>query len=210
MWLATHRCPEHNHTYLSHYSCYKPEHSERIGFLDIEASNLDADFGIILSYCIKVENEDRIFEDVISKEDLDCSTAGDEDKRIVRQLVMDLNNFDKIVTYYGCRFDLPFIRTRALMCNVPFPHYGSLVHKDLYFVIKNKFKLSSNRLENACRVILDKTNKTRIESKFWRAAARGDEKSLAYVLDHNRKDVIDLETLYHEVINYSRQQNVSI
>lgn len=209
MFLATHFC-DHGHNFLEHYSCYVPETDERIGFLDIEASNLDADFGIILSYCIKAAGEDRIYEDVIAPEDIARANAGDEDKRVVRTLISDLNNFDKLVTYYGTKFDIPYIRTRATNMAVPFPVFGTLVHKDLYYVVKNKFKLSSNRLENACRVLLNKTQKTRIDARYWRAGTRGDKKSLDYILDHNRKDVLDLEALYNKVIGFSRIQNVSI
>jgi hypothetical protein len=41
----------HGHTFLAHPGCIQ-EKELLIGFLDIETSNLDADFGIILSYCI--------------------------------------------------------------------------------------------------------------------------------------------------------------
>ena len=53
VWLATHRC-RHRHLYIEHYNCYLKEHPDRekIGFLDIESSNLDGDYGIMLSYWI--------------------------------------------------------------------------------------------------------------------------------------------------------------
>lgn len=128
----------------------------------------------------------------------------------MKALIEDLLKFDKIVTYYGRRFDVPFMRSRALMTNVAFPLFGSLTHVDLYFVLRNRFCLSSNRLENACRTILGKTEKTRIENRFWRGGVRGDEKSLQYILDHNKKDVLDLEKLYNRVIDYSRRVDTSI
>lgn len=209
VWLATHYC-QHGHTFLEHYGCYIPDEHERIGFLDIEASNLDADFGIILSYCIKDADSDCIYESVLTRNDIDRAAAGDEDKRVVRELIGDLGEFDRVVTYYGKRFDVPYIRTRALATGVEFPNYGSLIHTDLYFVVRHRFKMSSNRLENACRVLLGKTDKTRIEAKYWRAAARGDEQSLQYVLDHNRKDVLDLEKLYDKVVDFSRRTDTSI
>ncbi len=206
--MATHKC-KHGHSLLQHYACYQPT-TQRIGFLDIEASNLDADFGIILSYCIKELGSDELHEATLDPADIASARAGDEDKQLVKQLVTELGAFDKVVTYYGSRFDIPFIRTRALMTGVPFPVYGTLHHQDLYFTLRNRFKLSSNRLENACRTILGKTQKTRIENRFWRGGVRGDEKSLAYIADHNRKDVYDLERLYKKVLHFSRQQNVSL
>ena len=197
---------EHNHTLLEHTSCLEKAigFRERIGFLDIEASNLDADFGIMLKYCIKDSISGEILHAEITKEDIETSEAGKEDKRVVKQCIEDMVKFDKIVTFYGVRFDIPFIRTRALVNKIPFLTYGALTHKDIYFSVRAKFKLSSNRLENACRVLLGKTNKTRINSKFWAGAQRGDPAALEYVLDHNKKDVIDLEKLYYKVEDFVR------
>jgi len=76
--------------------------------------------------------------------------------------------------------------------------------------VKAKFKLSSSRLENACRVLLGKTNKTRIDSKNWAGAQRGDPQALEYVLKHNKFDVIDLEKLYHKVEGYGKPSANSI
>lgn len=210
-WLAAHYCA-HGHPYVEHYQCYLREdpERERTGYFDIETSNLDADFGIMLAYCIKDGASKTIHNDVITLDDINSCRAGDEDKRVVQSCINDLAKFDKIVTFYGTRFDLPFTRTRALVCGVPFPFYGSIVHKDVYYLVRNKFKLSSNRLENSCRVLLDKTQKTRIEKRAWRAAARGDAKSLAYVLDHCKKDVLDLQKLYEKVIDFSARRDTSI
>src|ERR1700722_20694471 len=82
--LAGLRCT-HRHTYLEHYSCYLDELGEggppKVGFLDIETSNLDADFGIILSWCILDGDGKSIASDVITKKDFDSVEAGMEDKR---------------------------------------------------------------------------------------------------------------------------------
>ena len=209
VFLATHYC-KHGHTYLQHYACYQPEDVERIGFLDIEASNLDADFGIVLCYCIKDHNSKKIYEAVLKPQDLKTARAGDEDKEVIKRCIEDVAKFDRLVTYYGTGFDLPFLRARAVVCGVDFPVYGSIKHTDLYYIVRNKFKLSSRRLENACRVLLGRTQKTRIENAFWRGAVRGDKKSLQYVLDHCQKDVLDLELLYKKVIEFSLAKGASI
>lgn len=212
VWLSNNSC-KHAHTYLDHYQCYLeelPEVKERIGFFDIESSNLVADFGIMLSYCILDGTNGEILSSVIKKADIERAKAGNEDHKVVRQCIEDLSKFDRIVTFYGKRFDIPFVRTRASICGVDFPHYGSLIHDDLYFVVRHRFRLSSNRLENACRVLLGDTNKTRVEGKYWRAAARGDKESLSYILDHNKKDVEDLQRLYDHVLEFVRRQDVSI
>jgi uncharacterized protein YprB with RNaseH-like and TPR domain len=178
--------------------------NERVGFLDIETSNLVADFGIILSYCIKpLGHGKKIDEARITKKDI---REGREDGRVVEKLLRDLTKYDRVVTYYGTRFDIPYVRTRAMVNGVGhlFPSHGVLAHTDLYYVVRSRFKLSSNRLENANRVLLGKTQKTRVDSKYWRGGVRGDRASLEYILDHNRKDVLDLEKLYLHIKRYMR------
>jgi uncharacterized protein YprB with RNaseH-like and TPR domain len=207
IWMANHKC-EHGHNYLSHYNCYlknKPE-GERIGHLDIEASNLDADYGIMLSYSIKSHKKDKIYKDVITKKDLN----NDLDKRIVQNCINDMLKFDRLVTFYGTKFDLPFIRSRALILGIDFPNYQSILHTDMYYYARHKLKLSSNRLENVSRNLVGETNKTRIDSKNWIGALQGNKKCLDYILNHNIKDVIDLEKVYDKLINYGKLNDRSI
>lgn len=210
VWLAQHHCEAHRHRYIEHYTCYlkeHPEESERLAFFDIEASNLDADYGIMLSWAIKPSDSDKVIGDVLTPEDV---KKGYEDKRIVESCIDALGKFDRVVTYYGTGFDLPFLRARALIVGVDFPTFGTLKHKDIYYTIKSKFKLSSRRLENACRQLLGKTDKTRIDAKYWRNGVRGDKESLEYIFEHNTYDCLDLEKLYDKVIDFSKTNNTSI
>jgi len=208
--LSKGKCEAHGHNYLEHYNCYlkeNPEKAERIGYFDIEASNLVADFGILLSWAIKDGLSDEVYYDVLTPQDV---KKGYEDKRIVASCIEALKKFDRIVTYYGTGYDFPFLRARAAMVGVDFPHFGTLKHRDAYYIMKSKFKLSSRRLENACRCILGETAKTRIDSKHWRNGVRGDKEALKYILDHNVKDTTDLERLYLKIIDYGKTNNTSI
>lgn len=208
--LAGWRCEAHRHTGLSHYQCYlreNPETIEKIGYWDIEASNLVADYGIMLSWAIKDGQSDKIITDVLTPADVKTDT---EDKRIVASCVEALGKFDKIVTYYGTGYDFPFLRARAAITGVEFPGYGSLLHKDCYYIVRSKFKLSSRRLENACKQLLGSSDKTKIDAKYWRNGVRGDKESLKYILDHNIKDVTDLEKLYLYVEPFVKGSRTSI
>ena len=74
IWLAKNRC-SHKHTYLEHPQCFFTENPsesplyEKIGIFDIECSNLNADFGYIISYCIKEKNGD-ILESCVTSQDI--------------------------------------------------------------------------------------------------------------------------------------------
>ena len=206
--LSRWRC-KHGETGLSHYACWEKANpdTERLGFIDIESTNLAADFGIILCYCIADADSDTIYHRVITKSDLkDCL-----DKKVVEQCLKDMRKFDRLVGFYSTKFDIPFIRTRAVSLGIEdFPEYGEIIHNDLYYAVRNKFRLSSNRLENACRILLGNTDKTKIESKYWIKALQGDVDSLAYILDHCKKDVTDLKKLYNKLIPYRKITDTSL
>lgn len=209
IWLSNNKC-KHGHSYLEHYNCYlneKPD-EQRAGYFDIETSNLDADFGIMLCYCIKDANSDKVYEGVVNPKDIRHNTM--PDKKVVEKCIKDLANFDIIYGYYSTKFDLPFLRTRAVSMNIPFPHYGSLKHRDVYYIVRNKFKLHRNRLEVACNELLGKSRKTHFDGNMWRRAIQGDKTALKYILDHCRNDVIDLEDLTNEIIEFAYPQVRSI
>jgi len=212
LWLANHRC-KHGQTYLAHPACADPAEigaHERWGYLDIETSNLAADFGIILTYCILDEDTGEVLQNVITERDIRKAAPGQEDRRLVRLLIEDIRKFDRIFTFYGQRFDIPYCRTRALINGLEFPEYGSVYHTDVYFTAKHKLRLSSTRLDTCCRAILGKTEKTRIDSAHWRAAVRGKKESIDYILDHNIKDVRDLQRFWKRLQDHAKLQNRSI
>jgi len=209
VYRFNHRC-RHGARYLEHPHCYLTENpfEEKVGFIDIEATNLKADFGIVLCYCIKELGKDKIYEATINKRDL--SQKGYLDKRVLRKCIEDMKQFTLLVGYYSSGFDIPFLRTRALTHGLLFPLFGEIRHKDIYYIVKRRFKLSSSRLENACRVLLGHTDKTRIDSEKWILALQGNPRALAYIVDHCRKDVTDLEKLYNITQAYSGKNEVSI
>ena len=205
--FLTGRC-RHRHLYHEHPNCFLEEQGlkTKIGYLDIESSNLKANFGIMLSYCIKDNDNNTIYGSVITKAEL---MNGVLDKRLVEECIRDMQSFDKIITYYGTKFDIPFIRSRALYWGIQFPEYSTINHKDCYYMVRAKLCIHRNRLEDACR-LMGITGKTHIDSQYWIKALTGDRESLDYILDHNKKDVIILEKLYKRLKVYVKDSNRSI
>lgn len=205
LWMLEHKC-KHGELFVHHRDCYEAEQRDlRVGFFDIETTHLKADFGIVLCWCCKEAGaHGKLHQSLITRKDMTREAPGFEDKRVVSEFVRLLPQFDKVVGFYSSRFDAPFMRARALQLGLEFPAFATLRHRDLYFTVRNRFALSSNRLENACRAMLGKTNKTRIEPAYWRAAGRGDPSALQYVLKHCKLDVEDLERLYNRVERYAR------
>jgi hypothetical protein len=100
-------------------------------------------------------------------------------------------------------FDLKFIRTRAVANGLKFPVFGSINHKDVYYIIKNKFKLHRSGLETACNELIGRTLKTHFDGNTWRHAVQGNQKALSWIFDHCQRDVLDLETLTHKVLDFA-------
>jgi uncharacterized protein YprB with RNaseH-like and TPR domain len=193
-WLATHKC-RHGHTYLEHYQCYIDEYQERqpkIGYLDIETTGFEANYHHILTYVIKTGDKNEFCEGVIKKSDLDDFSF---DKRLMEDFIRDLRKYNVIYTYYGTKFDIPFVRSRALYHKLDFPIFGVVQHKDVYYMVKRLLKLHSSRLESATK-FLGIPGKDHVEGDIWMRARLGDPKALAYVLRHNRKDTTTLEKLH--------------
>lgn len=114
------------------------------------------------------------------------------------------------MTYYGARYDVPFLRTRCLHHGLDFPPFGSIFHTDVYFAVRSKLKLYRNRLEAACDLLGIPSKGHRLTPKVWMAAATGDKKAIDFVLAHNVEDVISLEMLWNRLTGHSRVTKTSI
>lgn len=199
-------CP-HRHNGISHASCFDRMHpAERIGFLDIEATSLNASFGYMLSYCIK-RRGGEVLKRPITPKDI---RGKKYDKALCEQFLFDLREFDRLVTYYGSRYDVPFLRTRCLTHGLDFPPIGALFHTDLYYSVRGKLKLYRNRLEVACDQFGIPSKGHRLTPSVWHDAQTGDKKAIDYVLTHNVEDVESLEALYDKMNGHFRSNKTSI
>lgn len=203
---ARFRC-KHRHNGLDHISCYDQANpGERIGFLDIEATSLNASFGYMLSYCIKPLGGDVLKRPIEPSE----VKSHSYDKRLCQQFIKDCGEFDRLVTYYGTGYDIPFLRTRCLYWNLDFPTMGSVFHSDLYYSVRNKLKLYRNRLEAACNMFGIESKGHRLTPSVWQDAQTGDKKAISYVLQHNIEDVISLEALWLKLEGHYRLNKTSV
>lgn len=211
MW----RCPEHRHLGIGtgHQNCYNKHFGivERVGCIDIEASNLKANFGIMLSWCIKTSGTKEIYYDCLTTKDLQ---NGIYDRRLTETLIDTMWKYDRLVGHYSCRFDIPFIRTRAIRWNLPFPTIGMIWHSDTWLWARSKLCLNSNRQGNVAAAVQHYDIKTRIHPDKWLAVQFGSKlerkKALEYILDHNEKDVIQLDGNYLALKPFVTERRTSI
>lgn len=164
----------------------------RIGFFDIEASNLNANFGLVLTACMKESGK------AVTKFTKD--TADTSDRKLVDSIIADMNTYDIIVTWYGKFFDVPFLRTRSLLKKGENYIDPRLRHIDLWDVCRKVLKFTSNRLDTVS-TDMGFAEKTRISGEIWTMATQGDMKAMQYILHHNVKDVRVLEKVYNDFQN---------
>lgn len=213
VWLATHRCKAHRHTYLNHYTCYQREianwRDERVGILDIESTGLDADFGFMLSYAILDAKTGEVLGRVVTPEEV---ADGTYDSKLCEELVADLMRFDRIVGYYikDRRFDLPFIRSRCLANSVDFPPYGAYKITDCYDIVKNKMKLGRSSLASACSFLGISAKTHPLTGKYWTDARTGKKSGLDWVWKHNVEDVESTLKLWQKISKFVRVSNTSL
>lgn len=207
----TGRC-RHSHTYAEHPACWWEEQQKKpkVGYIDIETSNLDANYGMIITYCILDDETDEIIENVV---DINDVRKGDFDKHLCKQLIKDMLKFDVLKGYWSTGFDIPFIRARCLKWKLDFPIYKTIDHKDVYYMVKRLMKLNRNSLEVACKHLGIK-GKNHVHADEWMQALMCDgEKqiqSINYILNHNKIDVKILKELDYRLKEFDRGQVKSI
>jgi len=201
------RC-EHRHNGISHNKCYDRAYDveEKIGFFDIETSNLSGDFGVILSYCI-LGNDNKLIKRIITPEEI---KKGIFDKELTKQLCVDLRKFDRVIGYYSSRFDGPFCRTRCVFWGHDFPLFKEIRHTDAYMLIKHKFNLHSKRLGVVAPFFGIKAKGHPLNPEVWFRCMSGDKKALEFVGKHNEEDVNSLKQLWERIENFTKLQDSSL
>ena len=173
-------------------------------YLDIETSQLNASFGHMYSWALKPRGRAVVYSAIVRKRSLE------EEKRIIKELLSKFTDYDEVVTYYGKRFDIPFLRTRALFHGLDFPEYMELYHLDLWFVARARMKLHSNRLDTVAKFLQVPDSKTPLDFNVWVKASFGDKKALQYILTHNIQDVKVLEQVHLKLEPYFKGTRSSI
>lgn len=163
---------------------------------DIEATNLSANFGTIL--CIGYKEVGKKRTHILRLRDYPCfKKDATDDSQLVKEFASIANEADAWITYYGARFDVPYINTKLL-------EYGmhpmdEIHHMDLWRTAKYRLKLNSNRLDTVQKAFHLPTSKTPLDPPVWKKAATGHGPSMKYVEQHCYYDVECLEEVYYKV-----------
>lgn len=161
-------------------------------FLDIEASDLAADIGHVLSIGYKWAHEAK--SKVISLLDYPGSKPND-DSKLVEAFRPTFEAADIVVHHFGDFYDIPFLQTRLLVHKKkPLPRVTTV---DTWRIAKKRLKFGSNRLARILEVLGCPYEKSPVKLSVWADARCGDRKAMKYVIDHNRLDVLVTEWVYN-------------
>lgn len=158
---------------------------------DLETSNLNADFSILLTACIKPYGQ----ETIVFRAD-DYPTWEKEranDSQITKDIAKELRRHAIVIGHYSQKFDIPFLRAKMTKHGLePLPPMFGI---DSWRIAKNNFKVSSRRLGNLA-TYFDIGEKEPVEGGLWMEAAyNGSREAMDRVVAHNTVDVEVLERL---------------
>jgi hypothetical protein len=122
------------------------------------------------------------------------------DKFLLEQFIPILDEADMIVAHNGDRYDLKFIKTRALKHNLKMLiNYKQF---DTLKVAKAKFMFNSNKLDYISK-FLGAEGKISTEMKLWDdIILRKCSKALIQMLDYCDEDVRQLEVVYNALVSW--------
>lgn len=124
-----------------------------------------------------------------------------EDKALLKALAPVLEQADEVVTHNGDRFDLPWIRTRALLHGVRLN--DGFASADTLKVARHKYKFNSNRLDYLGR-FLGLGTKLQNPPDLWTRVMDGEKKALADMVAYCKQDVLLLEAVHGKLMHFSK------
>lgn len=114
---------------------------------------------------------------------------------MLKDITEQMLDSDVWLGHFSTHYDLPFINSRLLYHRLPIlpPNFPAL---DTWKVARNRLKLRNNRLATIQDFLQLKDEKNSIRPEQWIRALSGHRKSIDYIVEHNRRDVLVLEQAY--------------
>lgn len=122
--------------------------------------------------------------------------SNQNDKLLLKQFIPELNKADFIVAHNGDKFDLPWIRTRALAHNLQmYPKYSTV---DTLKISRYNHRLPSNRLDDIGEYF-GLGRKIKVDFSLWdKIILEKSDKALEQMVSYCEQDVRLLEKVYNK------------
>jgi len=166
-----------------------------IVYFDIETSNLNANYGVVLCACFLVEGEKKV-----KTYRIDNYKGFKKDPANDKELVLDIKKrieeADILISYNGKKFDIPFINTRLAFWGIDTIRPPK--HIDLCAIIRWHYRLSDYKLATASYFWQTKAHKTIVDGMMW-VRALTSKKAMDYIVEHCENDVKVLKEVFEKV-----------
>jgi hypothetical protein len=135
------------------------------------------------------------------------------DKKLLKQIWLLLDEADIVITQNGKKFDVKKLNARFLHHGFPPP--SSFKHIDVYQLAKKHFAFTSNKLEYLTNKFNRKYKKLTEKRKFvgfnlWTAVLKGVKSAWYEMEKYNKYDVFSLEEWYHIIAPWDASINFSL
>lgn len=122
------------------------------------------------------------------------------DKKMLEKFIPILNSADEIVAHNGDRFDIKWIRTRALFHKIPMKNkYRSL---DTLKKAKQNFNFPNNRLDTIAQFLGVGAKVEHEGIKMWDKVQDGDKHYLKEMVKYCDGDIVVLQDVYFAMQSY--------
>lgn len=172
-------------------------HEPRIIIWDTEFFHINwgADLGFLLCMGWKYLGEDKVHVESIANYN---GGTWMDDGPLASRCRDILSKADMWVTYNGIKCDVPFLQTRLLINRKPL--LPPMPHKDVYYTVRHKLKMSRSSLLAIQEAMESKEKKSPVRLLQWlKAVCKKDRKALAEIEYHCAQDVKVLEERYLEL-----------
>jgi uncharacterized protein YprB with RNaseH-like and TPR domain len=175
--------------------------------LDIESTALYADLGVVL--CMSYESSEdpgvvhTIRTDRTNPKDWKRGVRGN-DREMVKQANEVIRGHDIIVAHNGRFFDIPFLRTRALVHRLAPLH--DMVIVDPVLVARRKLRFQRNSLARMLDTLGISDKKTPLDLSVWMDVLHnGSQEGMNEIVEHCEADVKALSGLLPFVRPFIKQ-----
>lgn len=169
-------------------------YSWRAGFkLNLGHGNIIKERAIIC-ICWKWEGEEKTH--YLTWSDTQC------DKVMLELFIDVIKEADEVIGHNGDRFDIPWLRTRAIIHGLEFPTYIKSLDT-LKKARKGGFNFNSNRLDYLAKILLGEGKMDTGGFSLWTSIIEDkNPESMAKMVKYCKKDVVLLERVFHKLSNY--------
>lgn len=129
------------------------------------------------------------------------------DKEVVREFSRLMSEADAVIFHNGDSFDIKWVKGRVLYHKLP--PLTNVTSIDTLKLSRQNFNLNSHKLDYLAHY-LGSEGKMATNFSLWKKVMAGDKKALKYMVDYCKKDVVELETVFQEMLPYVDKMPVHV